>query len=222
MRRPTPAPDRVEKTVEKTPSAAAILSRVGWTAPLFFVWVAGVSFLAANIALGFVRLKKLLREAEPADDPKLPALIDELSRTMGMTRTPRALLLPAAISPFACGVVNPTIVLPKSLVHDLDESTRRHVIAHELAHLKRRDLLWGWFPETARLLYFFNPVAHFVHARFRLERELACDQAAMVLHDLEAADYAATLVRVLDNIATFDDRQTPTQPSPVPLLEPQR
>jgi beta-lactamase regulating signal transducer with metallopeptidase domain len=46
-------------------------------------------------------------------------------------------------------------------------------------------------------LYFFHPAAHYIVYRARLERELACDQAAMVLTGLAAAGYATTLVDVV-------------------------
>jgi beta-lactamase regulating signal transducer with metallopeptidase domain len=73
------------------------------------------------------------------------------------------------------------------------------VLLHELAHVKRRDLLWGWLPEIARLLYWFHPVIHWVYYRLRLERELACDQLAMALSGQSAAGYAETLVRVVSH-----------------------
>jgi beta-lactamase regulating signal transducer with metallopeptidase domain len=71
------------------------------------------------------------------------------------------------------------------------------IVAHELAHVKRRDLVWGWIPEVARIVYFFHPVAHWAAARIRLERELACDQVAMHTSSRTPAEYAETLVRVL-------------------------
>lgn len=37
-------------------------------------------------------------------------------------------------------------------------------------HIKRRDLLWGWIHEIARIVYFFHPTAHWLGARVRLER----------------------------------------------------
>jgi beta-lactamase regulating signal transducer with metallopeptidase domain len=71
------------------------------------------------------------------------------------------------------------------------------VLAHELAHLKRRDLIWGWLPEVARLVYWFHPVAHWTVRQVRLERELACDQVVMVALGHSAPAYAETLVRVV-------------------------
>src|SRR5205823_42031 len=93
----------------------------------------------------------------------------------------------------------PTLVLPCGLIGALDPFQWRQVLLHELAHIKRGDLLWGWVPEIARLLYWFHPVAHWAANRIRLERELACDAIAMAHGGLDAAGYAAILVQVVSH-----------------------
>jgi beta-lactamase regulating signal transducer with metallopeptidase domain len=68
--------------------------------------------------------------------------------------------------------------------------------------LKRGDLIWDWFPAIARMLFFFHPVAHWAAGRTLLERELACDQAALRLSNRDEAGYARMLVRVA-SLASF-------------------
>ena len=75
----------------------------------------------------------------------------------------------------------------------------RQVILHELAHVKRHDLLWGWTAEIARMVYFFHPLVWWLGYRLRLERELACDQLAMARSGHPPADYAQTLVQVVSH-----------------------
>jgi beta-lactamase regulating signal transducer with metallopeptidase domain len=108
-------------------------------------------------------------------------------------------VMAVAGSPFVCGVRRPKLVLPHALVGMLGGEEWRQVLAHELAHVKRRDLVWGWIPEIARVLYFFHPVAHWVDYRVRLEREMACDQMAMAVSGRGPAEYADTLVRVVSS-----------------------
>src|SRR5581483_11936553 len=91
----------------------------------------------------------------------------------------------------------PALVLPRATAAALTPEQLRLVLLHELAHVRRRDLLWGWLPEVARVVWWFHPVAWWVAARVRLERELACDQAALAHGGGSAADYAETLVRVV-------------------------
>ena len=83
----------------------------------------------------------------------------------------------------------------------LGAAERRQVILHELAHVKRRDLPWGWPVEIARIVYFFHPLVYWVAHQLRLERELACDQLAMARSGHTAADYAQTLVQVVSHVS---------------------
>jgi bla regulator protein BlaR1 len=97
--------------------------------------------------------------------------------------------------------LHPRLVLPKSLLDTLSPAQLRQVVVHELAHLRRRDLVWCWIPQIARILFFFNPVAHLVWHRIRLESELACDQHAMQSGCDTPADYVQTLLLVMSHIS---------------------
>jgi beta-lactamase regulating signal transducer with metallopeptidase domain len=173
------------------------IARVEWQAWLFLGWGLAVVSQTAAIAHQRSRLERLLRQAAPGDDPALLALVVELSGRIGLRRRPSVMIIDDEGSPFVCGLWRPSLVLPRGLTRSLDLESLRSVLLHELAHIRRRDLLWDWIPAIARLLYFFHPAAHFIVARARLDRELACDQTAMVLTGLGAAGYASTLVEIV-------------------------
>jgi hypothetical protein len=173
------------------------IARVEWQAWVFLVWGLAVMSQIAAIAHQRSRLERLLRQAAPGDDPALLALVVELSGRIGLRPRPSVTIIDDEGSPFVCGLWRPSLVLPRGLTSSLDLESLRSVLLHELAHIRRRDLLWDWIPAIARLLYFFHPAAHFIVARARLERELACDQTAMVLTGLGAAGYASTLVEIV-------------------------
>jgi bla regulator protein blaR1 len=73
------------------------------------------------------------------------------------------------------------------------------VLLHELAHIRRRDLVWSWIGEIARIVYFYHPVVHWINYQARLERELACDQLAMAVSGRGPEEYAAMLVQVVSH-----------------------
>jgi len=105
------------------------------------------------------------------------------------------------ISPFVCGAWRPLLVLPESLAETLAPSQLRQILLHELAHVRRNDLIWGWAPTLVRIVFVFHPVVHWVVYRLRLERELACDQLAITYSENNPGDYANTLVHVVDHVA---------------------
>jgi beta-lactamase regulating signal transducer with metallopeptidase domain len=142
-----------------------------------------------------IALSRALGDARTSDARLAHAAVEAAS-ALGLPCAPAALVSSHDGSPFVCGIVRPRLVVPQSVLVSLSPQQLRHVLMHELAHIRRRDLLWGWVPEIVRTLWWFHPVVHWVVFRVRLERELACDQLAMALTGRDPAEYAATLVQV--------------------------
>jgi beta-lactamase regulating signal transducer with metallopeptidase domain len=198
---PTPSAPEPPTAVAPAPEpAGAWLGAMLWQAWLLVVWRVGVVVQAAGLLWQRRRLARLLRRAVPAD-AALTATVAELSARLGLRRPPRAVLLDGGGSPFVCGVWQPALVLPRGTLAALAPEQLRQVVLHELAHVRRRDLFWGWLPEVARLVWWFHPVAYWVVYQVRLERELACDQLALAHGGGTPADYAETLVRVVSRNA---------------------
>ncbi len=123
----------------------------------------------------------------------------ELAREIGLRRVPAAVSVTGDCPLFVCGLWQPRLVLPSRLLASLSRAERRQAILHELAHIKRRDLIWGWPVEIARTVYFFHPLVWWAAYQLRLERELACDQLAMARSGHPPAEYAQTLVQVVSH-----------------------
>ena len=130
-----------------------------------------------------------------------------LAQRLGLRHEPRVLLADHPGLLFVCGLLRPTLVLPRSLPAALSAADMDQVVLHELAHLRRGDLYWGWTIELARILYFFHPLVYWVGYCLHLEQELACDQVAMAVSGHAAGDYAQTLVRVVSYAAEPADSQ---------------
>ena len=122
---------------------------VTWRAWLMAAWLAVVLFQILRLAVQRLRLARLLRRGTAADDD-LTRVVAELAGAIGLRRVPAAVTVAADCPLFVCGMVRPRLVLPSRLMVSLDESRRRQVILHELAHIKRHDLPWGWPVEIAR------------------------------------------------------------------------
>jgi len=174
----------------------AAMRQVSWQWWLLFGWCVVVVAQFAVVGRQHLMLRRLLRAAAPAREP-LRALIADLAAQIGLRRVPVAVVSDADCSFFACGAWRPVLVLPQSLLTTLDTGQLRQVLLHELAHVKRFDLIFGWPAEIARRLFFFNPLVYWVANRIRLERELACDQLAMIGSGRGPSDYINTLVHVV-------------------------
>jgi beta-lactamase regulating signal transducer with metallopeptidase domain len=171
---------------------------VTWQAWLMAAWFAVVVFQILRLVAQRRRLASLLRHGAAADEG-LARLVVELAGAIGLRRMPAAVTVATDCPLFVCGLWRPRLVLPSRLMASLDEARRRQVILHELAHVKRHDLPWGWPVEIARMVYFFHPLVYWAAYRLRLERELCCDQLAMARSGQKPADYAQTLVEVVSH-----------------------
>lgn len=94
-------------------------------------------------------------------------------------------------SPFVFGVVKPNIYLPMHM----DEGTAAYVIAHERAHLVRRDHWWKVLGYLVLALHWFNPLVWVAYILFCRDIELACDEKVVKgLDGAARADYSQALL----------------------------
>lgn len=94
--------------------------------------------------------------------------------------------------PFVLGVLRPTIYLP----YQMEEADLPHVLAHERAHIRRRDGAWKLLGFLLLSVYWFHPLLWVAYLLFCRDIESACDEA--VIRDLPEAErraYAAALLR---------------------------
>ena len=172
------------------------LAQITWQTWLLITWLVVVVWQISRIGYQRYLLEQWLRLATPASDERLNEMLRDLARRLGLRRVPQALFTNCDRSPFVCGVWRPVIVLQGSLFNTLTANQLRQVLLHELAHVKRNDLVWGWLPAITCIVYWFHPVAHWVAYGNQLDRELACDQLAIAFSGEGAARYANTLIEV--------------------------
>lgn len=182
---PATATGAVQAPMPPTPrEMAAVL--------LIALWAGGFGVLAVGAARQLLRLRGALREARPVADPGLERRLATLARRAGV-RTPRLLLSESAPSPQVTGLRRPAVLLPAAAARaggvELDM-----ILSHELAHLRRRDLLFGWVPALAARLFFFHPLAVVAAREYALAREAACDAEALRLADAAPRDYGRLLL----------------------------
>lgn len=184
---PTPIPASAPAVVTPTK-----LSMQVW---LLLAWLAGMAWMVSRIVYQGWSLSRHLKTAQPAE----PAILERVraaAQELGLSKIPEVLVVDLDVSPFVCGLRRARLILPQELTESFTPQQLNMVLLHELAHVRRRDLLWGWISEIARICFFFHPLVYFLQYQIRLERELACDQLALQSSGRDVATYADTLVRV--------------------------
>ncbi|HEV2148840.1 MAG TPA: M56 family metallopeptidase [Longimicrobiaceae bacterium] len=160
--------------------------RVRWTVWFLAAWALGAGLGLAAMVRARVRLRRLLRSRSPVADPSLRAMLSDLCRQSGVRRTVRLTTTDRLRTPFAMGTRE--ICLPARALRRLDREQQRSVLAHELAHLLRRDPWWFTCLAVIERVLFFQPLLRLARREIQEGAELLCDDwAARQVGGLELA-----------------------------------
>ena len=176
------------------------------------VWLAGAFIWFALAVSRARRIHRLIALARPASG-ELREELERIARQFQLTRCPEAHVVTGGISPMVWAVGRrPRILLPSALLERLDSDERHTVLAHELAHVKRRDS-WVRLAEfVASGLYWWFPVVWWARVQLRRAEEECCD--AWVTSALPGSShaYANALLKTLELLNE--------PPHPRPVLHP--
>jgi beta-lactamase regulating signal transducer with metallopeptidase domain len=168
---------------------------IDWLTYAVLAWFAGVYMFALRTLGGWMLLVRLRRQhVEPIAGELLKTCL-ALQRRLGVSRTVRYVCSKVAESPAVFGSLRPMVVLPLSALAGLSPWQVEAIIAHELAHIKRWDLLVNAFQIATETLLFYHPGVWWVNRVIRNEREHCCDDVAVEACG-NAHDYARALAQL--------------------------
>lgn len=135
------------------------------------VWLVGIAALLIYTLVSFLRLKRKIGTAV--------LLCDNIYQSESV------------VSPFVLGIIKPKIYLP----FNMNGQDMEHVIAHEQAHIRRKDYLWKPLGFLILTLHWFNPMVWFGYILLCRDIELACDEKVVKeLNNEQRADYSEALL----------------------------
>ena len=142
-----------------------------WLNGLAIAWAGGIFVMLAYASLSYAKLRRTVKASVLQSSGVY--ICDEID------------------TPFILGIVRPRIYLPSGLT----DAEKEHVLAHEHAHLRRRDQLWKPLGFALLAVYWFNPLMWLAYALFCRDIELACDEKVIGgMDEGSKADYSRTLV----------------------------
>lgn len=168
-------------------------------------WIIGAITLGAMAGLfsiiGAVAvLRQQLRGRQRLRSGALVDLLDRLRRSAGLERSIELAIAEDVRSPMAVGVVRPTIVLPREATEVLTKDQQAGLLAHEVAHVVRRDPLWRLIGLAMERILFFQPLNRLASRRVATFAEYLCDDWA-AQHTHAPLDLARCLTEVASWIA---------------------
>jgi TonB family protein len=178
------------------------------------IWATGAAAGVLVLIAGIGHLMRIERRARRVGG-RLARVAEEVSRAHGLRR-PVALLLTATPDVLATwGLWRPRVLLPAH-AREWTEERIRVVLAHELAHIRRRDWFIQLVADVVRCAYWFNPLFWIACRRLRQDGEQACDDSVLragVAPDDYAAHLLALARRCRRPRATFASAMPMARPS---------
>ncbi|HKH44700.1 MAG TPA: M56 family metallopeptidase [Thermoanaerobaculia bacterium] len=152
---------------------------VSLPAALAGVWLAGALLLAASWWAAHLRLRRRLRPRPQVLEATMVTLLGELRERAGLERRVRLSCSSRLPVPVALGLRRPEICVPPRALASLAPEQQEGMLAHELAHLVRRDPFWLAFGRLLASALFFQPLNWVAVRRLRELSELLCDEWAV-------------------------------------------
>lgn len=164
------------------------------------IWLLTAAAVFGIFAFAHIKFRLNVRDALPADlAAKLAAnLSADTAFDAGLKRQVRIKVSDRIDSPLTYGIFRPVILLPKN-IYLCGEKNAEYILAHELTHIKRFDVLYKLLMALAVSLHWFNPFAWVMLVLASRDIELSCDEEVVLSKSgsgREREEYALTLIEM--------------------------
>ncbi|WP_145450951.1 M56 family metallopeptidase [Gimesia panareensis] len=190
-----------------TPPAPVVRStmpsaRFRWSPFWMSLYLVGCAVTLIMLVRRYRSVRRIVQASEIQQSGVLFSEVVRVAGLLGLKQTPVLRLSEETDGPFAIGAFRPVIVLPRSLTEELAPDQLTIVIAHELAHIRRRDLLIGWFETLVSIAWWFHPALWWLRRSLRQTREDCCDDLLLAKQLAQPERYCETLIEAADRQRT--------------------
>ncbi len=167
---------------------------------IIILWITIVTLIGAMILFRILLYKHLLKKCPPVERPDIKALLEDISKKLGINRTINVYYMNEDLidSPMVTGIFHPNIFLPPAITDDWDIDELKPILTHELTHIKRYDPLVNLIQIITQTIFFFHPLVWYANWKIRALREEVCDDIAINAIDKKRKHYAQCIINVLE------------------------
>lgn len=168
---------------------------LAWLPAILVLWGVGAGWFALRALGSWFWLHRLRTSAMAVLDSHNQSALARLRKSLGISRVVRLLESARVHSPFTTGLIRPVILVPLGFFTSINPLAAEAVLAHELAHIRRLDVVVIGLQAVIETLLFYHPVTWWISRRVATEREHCCDDAAVQACG-DAVLFAQTLHRL--------------------------
>ncbi|TKI59289.1 hypothetical protein E8L90_08030 [Brevibacillus antibioticus] len=195
----------------KDDKIGAAFTHAAYIQILSVVWLIGVVILLTRLFVYLYNMHTKERFLMRVTDERVLTIMNACREKLGVKRRIPVYTGTLAKGPLISGIFSPWIYCPRDVYQSLSDAELYHVFAHELAHHKRKDLLWSLLGSLALAIHWMNPLVWVWVRNMKADMELACDEYVLeILGEKEAIPYGMTLL-------SFARQISEKKPMPYPL-----
>jgi beta-lactamase regulating signal transducer with metallopeptidase domain len=166
------------------------------------LWLLGIAVALVWSLVRVYRFGRLLASQSEGAPPELQQEAEQLARRLGLATTPAIRTVSAHLSPLVWWVGGRVrIFIPRALLDQMDAHDWQWILAHELAHVRRRDYLVRWIEWLACVGFWWNPVLWWAQRNLRAMEEICCDDLVLSRLQPQPKSYAASLLSAVEFLA---------------------
>ncbi len=166
-----------------------------WQVFAMILWLLGSLAILVFLIKKFSEMRKANRSGEKKVVPDwFELLLIQCARRLNLQVIPNVVITKKVNSPAIFGMIRPVLLLPADFFHETSKKDAENILLHELAHIKRRDLLVKELETFLTVVYWFNPLFWGVKKQLQHLRELCCDSTVANILQRKVKGYRSTLL----------------------------
>jgi len=162
---------------------------------IVFLWIFGAILFTIRMLMGYSYIFYLRNQYLTPINKSIIKKVNSISNQLNITKKISVHESSLIQSPLITGWLRPMILFPIGLVNQLNTNEIEAIIAHELAHVSRHDILFNFLQSLSEIIYYYHPGIWWISNQIRKEREHSCDDIALQVTGNQL-DYAKALLQV--------------------------
>ncbi|WP_318505943.1 M56 family metallopeptidase [Bacillus sp. T3] len=169
-----------------------------------YIWVIGILFFGILTVVENIRVLLYVKRQPHIADPIVEQIFEHCKKRMSINMRIPLVLSGKLTSPSVIGVTKPRILLSKKQLERLTDNQLQFIFHHELAHIKRKDIIMNCLMNGLLILHWFNPIMWYAYWRMRQDQEIGCDALALSYVGInQKVEYGQTIIKILDESSGY-------------------
>ncbi|WBL48566.1 M56 family metallopeptidase [Clostridium estertheticum] len=164
------------------------------------IWLLVVIIIGVYTIVMTIRLKAKFKNGHVCDNEEVMQLLLQCKNKLNIKSIIKVINTNEIKTPCIYGFIKPKLLLPIGIENYVDKTELQFIILHELAHVKRQDIIVSCITGVLQIIHWFNPIIWYSFYRMSNDKELACDALALSHINCENyIDYGKTIIKLLEN-----------------------